>query len=123
MGYKYEFTWLLRLPVESLPEEPGDKNVENGNLILWKRSTGNIILGFFREGHKLAYPVGLQVLIVTKSERAIGYGKVVKSEIYELPDGSITTVVEFSVTRTFDELEEKVLTKVFREMYGKLGLK
>ncbi|MHB1126101.1 MAG: hypothetical protein ACYC2T_03960 [Bacillota bacterium] len=119
MGYKFEFTWLLRLPVEDLPETPGDQKGEDGNRLLWKRSTGNIILGFLREGHKLAYPVGLQVLIVTKSERVIGYGKVVKSEIYELPDGMITTVVEFSVTRKFDEPEEQILTRVFREMYGK----
>jgi len=120
MGYKYEFTWLLRLPVEELPENPGEQVGEGENLLLWKRSSGNIILGFFREGHKLAYPVGLEVLILTKSERCIGYGKVVKSEIYQLPDETITTVVEFSVSRLFDPEEEKVMTKVIREMYGKI---
>ena len=119
MGYKHEFTWLLRLPVEELPQIPGEKMGENENLLLWKRSNGNIILGFFREGHKLAYPVGLEVLIVTKSERTIGYGKVVKSEIHQLPDGSLSTVVEFSLTRFFDENEERVFTKVIREMYGR----
>lgn len=118
MGYKFELTWLLRLPVDELPQEPGDRQ-EDEHLLLWKRTSGSIILGFLRQGHKLAYPVGLDVLIVTKSEETIGIGNIVKSEIYQLPDGSITTVVEFTVKRLFDETEKKVLTKVIREMYGK----
>lgn len=118
MGYKFEVTWLLRLPVEELPEEPGERREDNPNQILWKRTSGNIILGFFREGHKIAHPVGMEVIIVTKSEQAIGIGKIVKSEIYQLPDGSITTVVEFSVKRMFDEEEQRVITKVIREMYS-----
>jgi len=119
LGYKFEFTWLLRLPVDELPEAPGEKRGEGENLILWKRSSGNIILGFFREGHKLAHPVGMDVLIVTKSEETIGIGRIVKSEIYQLPDGSITTVVEFSVRRMFDPEERQVMTRIIREMYGK----
>lgn len=121
MGYKFEFTWLLRLPVDELPEEPGQKlqNENNENLLLWKRTSGNIILGFFREGHKLVYPVGLDVLIVTKSQETIGIGKIVKSEIYELPDGSLTTVVEFSLKRMFDDNEREVVSRVIKEMYGK----
>ncbi len=121
MGYKFEFTWLLRLPVDELPAEPGQKiqGSENENLLLWKRTSGNIILGFFREGHKLVYPVGLEVLIITKSQEVIGIGKIVKSEIYELPDGSLTTVVEFSLKRMLDDDEKPIVTKVIREMYGK----
>ncbi|KKM09039.1 hypothetical protein SY88_21215 [Clostridiales bacterium PH28_bin88] len=118
MGYKFEFTWLLRLPVDELPEHPGEKKEEGGNLLLWKRTSGNIILGFFREGHKLAHPVGMDVLIVTKSEETIGIGRIVKSEIYQLPDGSITTVVEFNIRRMFEPDERAVLTRVIREMYG-----
>lgn len=105
--------------MDRLPKEPGEQVGQGENLILWKRSSGNIILGFFRHGHKLAHPVGLEALIVTKSEEVLGYGRIVKSEIYQHPDGSLTTVVEFSVTRLFDEEEKRVITKVFREMYGK----
>ncbi|MDN5347242.1 MAG: hypothetical protein PWP65_806 [Clostridia bacterium] len=118
MGYKYEFTWLIRLPVDELPAAPGDQKGDGENLLLWKRSSGNIILGYFRQGHKMTHPVGLEALIVTKSEEAIGYGRVVKSEVYQLPDGSITTVVEFTVTRLFNEQEKEIITRVFREMYG-----
>lgn len=119
MGYKYEFTWLIRLPVDELPQQPGEQKGDGENLLLWRRSSGNIILGYFRQGHKLTHPVGLEALIVTKSEEVLGYGRVIKSEIYQLPDGSITTVVEFSVTRLFDEEEKRIITKVFREMYGR----
>ncbi|WP_338827595.1 hypothetical protein [Neomoorella thermoacetica] len=118
VGYKYEFTWLIRLPVDELPQEPGEQKGDGENLLLWKRSSGNIILGFFRQGHKLAHPVGMEALIVTKSEEVLGYGRIVKSEIYELPDGSLTTVVEFTITRLFDEEEKRVITKIFQEMYG-----
>lgn len=118
LGYKFEFTWLLRLPVDELPEHPGEKKGEGENLLLWKRTSGNIILGFFREGHKLAHPVGMDVLIVTKSEETIGIGRIIKSEIYQLPDGSITTVVEFSIKRMFEPDERTVLTRVIREMYS-----
>ncbi|HBT46593.1 MAG TPA: hypothetical protein DEA73_01735 [Peptococcaceae bacterium] len=118
VGYKYEFTWLIRLPVDELPQEPGEKMGDGENLLLWKRSCGNIILGFFRQGHKLAHPVGLEAFIVNKSEEVLGYGRVVKSEIYQLPDGSITTVVEFCVTRLFDAEEKRIITRVFQEMYG-----
>lgn len=118
MGYKYEFTWLIRLPVDELPEKPNEQKGDGENLLLWKRTSGNIILGFFRQGYKLAHPVGMEALIVTKSEEVLGYGHIVKSEIYELPDGTLTTVVEFSVTRLFDEEEKRIVTRVFREMYG-----
>ncbi|MGI6285362.1 hypothetical protein SEF58_06060 [Neomoorella humiferrea] len=118
LGYKYEFTWLIRLPVDELPEKPNEQKGDGENLLLWKRTSGNIILGYFRQGHKLAHPVGLEALIVTKSEEVLGYGHIVKSEIYELPDGTMTTVVEFSVTRLFDEEEKRVMTRIFREMYG-----
>ena len=119
MGYKYEFTWLLRLPVDQLPEEPGQQyeEAETGR-ILWRRSSGNIILGFSREGMKLSYPVGMEVIIVNKSEVAIGIGKIVKSEIYQLPNGTITTVVEFSLKRLFDDTEREIITRVINEMYG-----
>jgi len=118
LGYKFEFTWLLRLPVNELPAHPGEKKGEGENLLLWKRSSGNIILGFFREGYKLSHPVGMDVIILTKEEEAIGIGRILKSEIYQLPDGSITTVVEFSVRRLFDPHERTVITRVIREMYG-----
>lgn len=119
MGYKYEFTWLLRLPVDQLPEEPGQQyeEAETGR-ILWRRSSGNIILGFSREGMKLSHPVGMEVIIVNKSEVAIGIGKIVKSEIYQLPNGTITTVVEFSLKRLFDDTEKEIITRVINEMYG-----
>ncbi|NLW06868.1 MAG: hypothetical protein GX039_02640 [Clostridia bacterium] len=116
LGYRYEFTWLIRLPVDELPEDPTPQMENNG--ILWKRSGGNIILGFIRHGHKYTYPVGLEALIVTKNETVIGYGRIVKSEIYELPDHRLTTVVEFSVTRLFDDEEKRIITRIFREMYG-----
>ncbi|NLC76056.1 MAG: hypothetical protein GX750_00305 [Clostridia bacterium] len=119
MGYKYEFTWLLRLPVDQLPEEPGQQyEEEETGRILWKRSSGNIILGYTREGMKLSHPVGMEVIIVNKSEVAIGIGKVVKSEIYQMPNGLITTVVEFTVKRFFDEQEKEIITRVILEMYG-----
>lgn len=116
LGYKYEFTWLIRLPVDELPQGPEKQKDDSG--ILWKRSSGNIILGFFRHGHKYTHPVGLEALIVTKNETVLGYGRIVKSEIYELPDHRLTTVVEFSVTRLFDEQEKAIMTRIFREMYG-----
>jgi hypothetical protein len=97
---------------------PGEKKGDGENLLLWRRSSGNIILGFFREGYKLSHPVGMDVIIVTKEEEAIGIGRIVKSEIYQLPDGSVTTVVEFSVRRMFAPDERTVLTRVIREMYG-----
>lgn len=116
MGYKYEFTWLIRLPVDELPEGPCTQQGDSG--ILWRRTGGNIILGFFRHGHKYTHPVGLEALIVTRSETVLGYGHIVKSEIYELPDRRLTTVVEFSVTRLFDDEEKRIMTRIFREMYG-----
>jgi len=116
MGYRYEFTWLIRLPVEELPEEPSRQ--ENDGIMLWKRTSGNIILGFFRQGLKLSYPVGLEALIINKNEVVLGYGRIIKSEIYELPDSRLTTVVEFSVSRLFDEEEKRIMTRIFREMYG-----
>ncbi|GAW91238.1 hypothetical protein [Calderihabitans maritimus] len=118
MGYKYEFTWLLRLPVDELPDKPGEKQEADNQLLLWKRTSGNIILGFFRTGHKLVYPVGMDVLLVTRSGEVIGIGTIVKSEIYQLPDNSLTTVVEFSVKRMFEEEEKRILTRVVKEMYG-----
>jgi len=118
LGYKYEFTWLLRLPVNELPAYPGDKMRDGENLLLWKRSSGNIILGFFREGHKLSHPVGMDVFIVTKSEETIGIGRILKSEIYQLPDGSISTVVEFTVRRLFESEERAVISRVLKEMYS-----
>lgn len=119
MGYKYEFTWLLRLPVDELPEEPGQQYEDEGTgRILWKRTSGNIILGYSREGMKLSHPVGMEVIIVNKSEVAIGIGRVVKSEIYQLPNGTITTVVEFSLKRMFNDTEREIITNVIYEMYG-----
>ncbi|NLL19638.1 MAG: hypothetical protein GX262_11550 [Clostridia bacterium] len=119
MGYKYEFTWLLRLPVDQLPEEPGQQiEEEETGRILWKRSSGNIILGYNREGIKLSHPVGMEVIIITKSEVAIGIGKIVKSEIYQMPNGLTTTVVEFAVKRFFDEQEKEIITRIMLEMYG-----
>jgi hypothetical protein len=116
LGYKYEFTWLIRLPVNELPEGPTKQT--NDSCILWRRSSGNIILGFSRHDRKYTYPVGLEALIVTKNETVLGYGRIVKSEIYELPDHRLTTVVEFSITRLFDEQEKIITTRVFKEMYG-----
>ncbi|MBM7865329.1 hypothetical protein GTO89_00905 [Heliobacterium gestii] len=116
MGYTFEFTWVLRLPVEELPTEPSQSP---GDQLLWKRTHGNIILGFTREGGRM-YPVGMPVLIVTNREETIGIGRIQRCEIHALPNGKQTTVVEFSITRMFDEQERRVVSEVFKEMYGYL---
>lgn len=113
MDYSYEFSWLLRLPIEELPSATSQPNE---NLLVWRRSNGNIILGFFRQ--RMQYPVGLKVLIVTSKKDTIGIGKIIKSETHVLPDGTITTVVEFTVIRLFDESEKSVISKIINEMYN-----
>ena len=112
MDFSYEFSWLLRLPIEELPSATSQPNE---NLLVWRRSNGNIILGFFRQRRQ--YPVGAKVLIVTSKKETIGFGRIVKSETHVLPDGSITTVVEFSVIRLFDEDEKQCVSKIINEMY------
>lgn len=116
MGYRYEFTWVLRLPVDELPSDPTSTV---GDHLLWKRTHGNIILGFTREGGRM-YPVGMPVLIVTSQEDTIGIGRIQRCEIHALPNGHQTTVVEFSVVRMFDPEEVRVVSRVFQEMYGYL---
>ncbi|WP_341478999.1 hypothetical protein [Heliobacterium chlorum] len=116
LGYKFEFTWVLRLPVDELPQEPPQSP---GNHLLWKRTHGNIILGFTKEGGRM-YPVGMPVLIVTNQEETVGIGRILRCEIHALPNGKQTTVVEFSVVRMFDPDEGPVISKVFKEMYGYL---
>lgn len=113
MDYIYEFSWLLRLPIEELPSSTSQPNE---NLLVWRRSNGNIILGFFRQ--RMQFPVGAQVLIVTSNKLTIGIGKILKSETHVLPDGTLTTVVEFSVTRLFEEDEKNFITKIINEMYN-----
>ena len=112
MDYIYEFSWLLRLPTEELPSSASQPNE---NLLVWRRSNGNIILGFFRQ--RMQFPVGAKVLIVTCNKETIGIGKILKSETHVLPDGTLTTVVEFSVTRLFEENEKNFITKIINEMY------
>ncbi len=115
MGYKYELTWLLRLPTPDMPCE--DSNFDQNGLLCWKRSNGNIILGFFREGARL-YPVGLNVLIISSMGETLGYAKIIKSEIHLLPDGTATSVVEFNLGRRFEGEEKKIMSQVIMEMYG-----
>ncbi len=45
---------------------------------------------------------------MTKSEEVLGYSRIVKSEIYELPDGSLLTVVEFTITRPFTRKKKEL---------------
>lgn len=112
LDFSYEFSWLLRLPTEDLPSATSQPN---DNLLVWRRSNGNIILGFFRQRRQ--YPVGAKVLIVTSKKETIGYGRILKSETHVLPDGSITTVVEFTVIRLFDEKEKEMISKLVNEIY------
>lgn len=113
LDYIYEFSWLLRLPTEELPSATSQANE---NLLVWRRSNGNIILGFFRQ--RMQYPVGAKVLIVTSKKDTIGIGKILKSETHVLPDGTLTTVVEFSISRLFEDDEKSVISRIIDEMYG-----
>ena len=111
MEYSYEFSWRLRLPTEELPSATSQPSE---NVLIWRRSNGNIILGFFRQ--RKLYPVGAKVVIVTSKDDAIGIAKIVKSETHILPDGSVTTVIEFIVMRIFEEHEKECITKIINEM-------
>lgn len=114
MGYTYEFTWVLRLPSEELPDESSSSTQD---ALVWKRTHGNIILGYNRQGGRM-YPVGMTVLIITRSEKAIGIGSIHKCEIHALPNGQQMTLVEFTVKRMFNAQEVEIVSRVFREMYG-----
>ena len=111
LEYSYEFSWRLRLPTDELPSATSQPSE---NTLIWRRSNGNIILGFFRQ--RKLYPVGAKVVIVTNKNDAIGIAKIVKSETHILPDGSVTTVIEFIVIRLFEEQEKQCLTKIIVEM-------
>lgn len=113
MDYSYVFSWLLRIPLEDLPSATSQSNE---NLLVWRRSNGNIILGFF--GQRVQYPVGAKALILTNANIVIGIANIIKSETHVLPDGSITTVVEFTVVRLFNDDEKKTITSIITEMYS-----